>query len=29
MNLGNLNAGVYFVKIKSGNSESTKKLIVE
>ncbi len=29
MNLGNLNSGVYFVKIKAGNAESTKKLVVE
>lgn len=29
MNLGTLNAGVYFVKIKAGNAESTKKLVVE
>jgi len=29
VNLNNANAGVYFVKIKAGSSESTKKLIVE
>lgn len=29
VNLNNANAGVYFVKIKAGTSESTKKLIVE
>lgn len=29
VNLNNANAGVYFVKIKAGNAESTKKLIIE
>lgn len=29
VNLNNANTGVYFVKIKAGSSESTKKLIVE
>jgi hypothetical protein len=29
VNLNSASAGVYFVKIKAGNSESTKKLIVE
>lgn len=29
MNMNNANAGVYFVKIKVGKSETTKKLVVE
>lgn len=29
VNLNNANAGVYFVKIKAGSSETTKKLIIE
>jgi hypothetical protein len=29
VNLNNATAGVYFVKVKAGASESTKKLIIE